>query len=70
MDESRYEQKNRERMEALEEAKEKEAWSEFKDMKAGFRKRKEKDDTPELPRAIKPRIEQTPNIEVVDLGSG
>jgi predicted nucleotidyltransferase len=40
----------------------------FKNMKAGFRKRKEKDDTPELPRVKKPRIEQTPNIEVLDLG--
>ena len=46
-DESRYDQKNRERMEALEEAKEKEAWLKFKNRKAGFRKRKEKDDTPE-----------------------
>ena len=65
---SRYEQKSIKRREALEEAKEKEAWSNFKDTKAGFRKRKEKYDTPEIPRAKKPRIEQAPNIEVVDLG--
>ena len=48
----------------MEEAEEKEAWSNFKDMKAGFRKRKEKDDTPEIPRAKKPRIEQAPTMEI------
>ena len=68
VDESRYEQKNRERMEALEEAKEKEAWAKFKDMKAGFRKRKDKDDTIKIPKAKKPRLEQAPNIEEMDLG--
>ena len=68
VDESRYEQKNRERMEALEEAKEKEAWSTFKNRKAGFRKRKEKDDTPEVPKAKKPRIEQPQYPEVIDIG--
>ena len=44
----------------MEEAKEKEAWCNFKDMKAGSRKRKEKDDTPEIPIAKKTRIEQAP----------
>jgi hypothetical protein len=57
VDESKYEQKSRERLEATEEAKEKEAWANFKNMKAGFRKRKEKDDTPDVPRAKKPRID-------------
>jgi hypothetical protein len=68
VDESKYEQKSRERLEASEEAKEKEAWANFKNMKAGFRKRKEKDDTPDVPRAKKPRIEQAPHSEVADLG--
>ena len=35
---------------------------------AGFRKRKGKDDTPEIPKAKKPRLEQVPNIEEIDLG--
>ena len=33
-------------------------------LKAGFRKRKEKDDTPEIPRAKKPSIEQAPTMEI------
>ena len=69
VDESKYEQKNRERMEAIEEAKEKEAWSKFKNKKAGFRKRKDKEDIPdEIPKAKKPRMEQVEYTEITNVG--
>ena len=68
VDESMNDQKNRERMEAME-AKEKEAWSRFKNKNAGFRKRKDNDDTLEtVPKAKKPRMEQVRYTEVTDLG--
>ena len=41
VDETKYDQRNRERIEAIEEAREKEAWKKFKYKKSGFRKRKE-----------------------------
>ena len=69
MEESKFDQNNRERIDATEEAKEKETWSKFKNKKAGFRRRKDKDDPPEtIPKAKKPRIEQEGCTKVTDLG--
>ena len=56
VDETKFEQKTREKLEAMEEAKEKEAWKNFKNKNAGFRKRKKKDDTPEVNRSKRPRL--------------
>ena len=55
VDGTKYDQKNREGMEAIEEAREKEAWKKFKYKKSGFRKRKENENIPEVnQRAKKP----------------
>ena len=58
----------RERIEAIEEAREKEAWTKFNYKKSGFRKRKENGNIPEvIQRAKKPRIDQE-HTEVTGLG--
>ena len=58
VDKSKFDQRNRERTEAIMEAKEKEALSKFKYKKSGFRKRKANENIPEtIPRAKKPRVE-------------
>ena len=55
VDETKYDQ-NRERLEAIEEAK---AWTKFKYKKPGFGERKENESIPEVnPRATKPRMDQ------------
>ena len=56
VDETKFEQKTREKLEAMKEAKEKEAWRLFKSKNAGFRKRKKKDDAPEDITSKRPRL--------------
>jgi hypothetical protein len=48
-----------EKIEAIGEAREKEAWTKFNYKKSGFRKRKENENIPEvIQRAKKPRLDQ------------
>ena len=65
IDENKFEKKTRERLEAIEEAKEKEAWELFKNRKRkeGFLKRKKEEEIPGGTRSKKPRwstVDQEP----------
>jgi hypothetical protein len=57
IDENKFEKKPRERLEAMVEAKKKEAWEQFKNRKRkeGFLKRKKEEEIPESTRSKKPR---------------